>query len=124
MIHQLINGSGNRPDKDEKVKVSASDQSQFLEEQIISSDNSIEIISDGKIIDLKSIGGGGSLTRYIHVQSTPSQVWNVLHNLNTLPTTVVVDENHIEIHGQVYYLNNMNLQLIFAVPVSGWCYCL
>lgn len=60
---------------------------------------------------------------YRHVQSVPMATWMVEHNLGFYPNVTVVDSSKREVMGEVQYINQNSLQLIFSGGFSGEAYC-
>lgn len=59
---------------------------------------------------------------YVHLQSLPSNVWVVSHNLNKRPSVVVVDSAENVVVGEVLYNTNNQITLTFAGAFSGKAY--
>jgi hypothetical protein len=58
---------------------------------------------------------------YIHDQTTPSSAWVIPHSLGRKPVSVlVIDSGDNPIEGELVYVDNNNLTIIFDVaPFSG-----
>ena len=56
---------------------------------------------------------------YRFTQSTGSTIWNVNHNLNKYPNVVTRNENGKIVIGDVQYIDENNLVVIFNSPNSG-----
>lgn len=68
-------------------------------------------------------GAAGSAPQaYVHGQAIPSDIWHVVHNLGFYPNVTVVDSAGSETEGQVLYVDNNTLDIIFAVPFGGTAY--
>lgn len=59
---------------------------------------------------------------YRHVQGSASSVWNVTHNLNKRASVTVVDSGGNEVEGDVLYVNDNQIQLLFNAAFSGEAY--
>lgn len=59
---------------------------------------------------------------YTHTQDTPSATWTIQHNLNKLPAVTTVNNNNIEVKGQIQYTDTNNLTIIFSAGFSGKAY--
>jgi hypothetical protein len=59
---------------------------------------------------------------YVHTQSTPSATWTVQHNLGKLPAVTTVNNNNIEVKGQIQYTDTNNLTITFSAGFSGKAY--
>lgn len=66
-------------------------------------------------------GSGGDLN-YTHVQIAASTLWSVTHNLGKFPSVTVIDSGNTEVIGDVSYLTNNSLEILFTVPFSGTAY--
>ncbi len=67
--------------------------------------------------------GGGAGATYTHVQSLPSSVWTVAHNLGRYPSITVVDNLGGELLADVRYLDDDLAQITHSVPLIGRAYC-
>ena len=78
------------------------------------------------VVDTKietALSGSGSNDKtYRHVQGSPSSVWNVSHNLNKRPAVTVADSGGTEVEGDVLYVNDNQVQLLFNAAFSGEAY--
>lgn len=59
---------------------------------------------------------------YEHTQIIASNTWVVLHNLNKWPSVTIVDDGDNVIIGDIEYINENELLITFAHPVSGRAY--
>ncbi len=59
---------------------------------------------------------------YVHNQGTPSAIWAIEHSLGKLPSVTSVNNNNIEVKGQVQYIDNNNLTITFSAGFSGKAY--
>lgn len=66
-------------------------------------------------------GSGGDLY-FTYEQLTPSAQWDIQHNLNKRPSVSIVDSANTEVVGEIIYLDNNNVRLIFAAAFSGKVY--
>lgn len=64
-----------------------------------------------------NIAGGGS--GFSFVQSTPSAIWTINHNLGRRPIVVSEDSANDVIMGNVHYIDNNTLTITFSGAVSG-----
>lgn len=60
--------------------------------------------------------------RYRHVQSTPSALWTIVHNLGKQPSLSVVDTSGQVVIGDVTYTNLNTIVVQFSAPFSGEAY--
>lgn len=56
---------------------------------------------------------------YKHYQQTPSDIWEIEHNLYKYPTPICYDTTGKEIEGDVTNISDSKMQITFSVPVSG-----
>jgi len=61
---------------------------------------------------------------YRHVQSTPASTWTITHNLGKKCSVVIYDSTmERQVIGETHYIDDNNLQVIFASSFSGEAYC-
>ena len=61
-------------------------------------------------------------TSFIYTQNTPLNTWVVMHNLNHLPSVIIVDNSNQVVEGDIIYNNTNTLTLKFSIPFSGVAY--
>ena len=61
-------------------------------------------------------------SRYVHVQGSASNVWNINHNLNRTPSVMVVDSSGQVVFGNVIFIDNNNINVEFSAGFSGKAY--
>jgi hypothetical protein len=61
---------------------------------------------------------------YRHVQNIPNTVWAIQHNMNKFPSVTIFDSSnaHIQVYGDVEYIDVNTVQLSFSVPFGGEAY--
>lgn len=59
---------------------------------------------------------------FSYEQMIPSTEWYVEHNLKGYPSVTVVDSAGSVVYGEVYYIDENNLKVIFNVSFSGQVY--
>lgn len=59
---------------------------------------------------------------YEHTQPSASATWTITHNLNFYPNVTVLDSAGTQVEGELAYLTRNQLQIEFAVPISGTAY--
>ena len=64
----------------------------------------------------------GKDAHFTYTQVTPSNTWDVTHNLNKKPSVTVVDSADSVVIGDVQYLNNNQVRLTFVGAFSGKAY--
>ena len=57
---------------------------------------------------------------YHHVQSNPSRVWEISHNLNKYPTVIITDNDNNEYEGEVRKIDENMIIITFSQPFSGY----
>lgn len=57
---------------------------------------------------------------YHHVQSNPSRVWEISHNLNKYPTVIITDNDNNEYEGEVRKIDENMIVITFSQPFSGY----
>jgi len=77
--------------------------------------------------DSDTIAEGNERRAYIHVQDTPSTLWLIQHNFNDVNRAInifVINENGVQIVGQVDTLMSTNNLLVynFAEPLKGYAH--
>lgn len=66
-------------------------------------------------------GSGGDLN-YIHNQISSASTWNIAHNLGKRPSVTVVDTGDNIVTGDVIYVDDNNVQILFASAFTGKAY--
>lgn len=82
---------------------------------------STEVI-DPKIETAINASGITGDKTYRHVQGSASSVWNVTHNLNKRASVTVVDSGGSEVEGDILFISDNQVQLLFSAPFSGEAY--
>lgn len=59
---------------------------------------------------------------FVFSQNVASSLWEITHNLNKYPSVTVVDSGMNIVIGEVTYLNESSLQIMFTAPFSGKAY--
>lgn len=67
-------------------------------------------------------GPPGLDSHYAHVQSSPSSVWVINHELGKYPSVTVVDSSGTEVVGDVEYLSVSSVRVTFTGAFSGKAY--
>lgn len=79
-------------------------------------------VVDPKIEAALTGGGSSGDKTYRHVQGSPSSVWNVTHSLAKYVAVTVVDSGGSEVEGDVLYISDNQVQLLFSAAFSGEAY--
>ena len=61
-------------------------------------------------------------TTYIHEQLTATASWSIAHNLGKFPSVTIVDSGGSVVVGEVRYLDENTVSVVFAAPFSGRAY--
>jgi len=87
-------------------------------------------IVDGEIkynilgkIKLNELDTGIADKYYVHEQNSANNIWHVIHNLNKNPAVLTVDSSGTVVYGNVEYINNNELKILFKYPFAGKAYC-
>lgn len=62
------------------------------------------------------------ISTYTHDQGVPSATWTVVHNLEKFPSATVVDTGDTVVVGEVTYVNNNEIEILFQSAFSGKAY--
>lgn len=65
------------------------------------------------------IGGTGDDKNFVHNQNTPTDVWDIIHNLNKYPAVDVVDTGGSAVIPTIRYVDTNTIQLTFGSPTTG-----
>jgi hypothetical protein len=64
----------------------------------------------------------GTLVYYEYIQTLPSAIWEIEHNLNKFPTVTVTDSAGSVVEGDIYFVNYNKIRIEFSVAFSGKAY--
>jgi hypothetical protein len=59
---------------------------------------------------------------YVFEQTTPSNKWNIVHNLNKFPYVTIFDEYNDLVYADVKYISPNEIEINFSQPIKGKCY--
>ncbi|MCQ2010539.1 hypothetical protein NOM01_10980 [Sporolactobacillus sp. STSJ-5] len=59
---------------------------------------------------------------YEYSQLTPSDTWNITHNLGKMPSVAIVDSSGTQVIGEVQYTDLNNLTVSFSAAFAGKAY--
>jgi hypothetical protein len=65
---------------------------------------------------------GAIVTRYEHIQSSPSAEWIIEHGLGGKPSIVVVDSAGTMVIGEVTYVSDLQIRVNFTSAFAGYAY--
>ena len=60
---------------------------------------------------------------YVHNQTVPALEWTVVHNLNKMCDTTIVNDAGDEIFADVIYIDLNTIKVKFLIPLTGKVYC-
>lgn len=80
------------------------------------------ITADGEFDTPNLISSGSGDLTYNYNQGTPSDVWEITHNLKKYPSVTVVDSANTVVYGEVVYDDLNRLHIIFSSEFSGKAY--
>jgi hypothetical protein len=60
--------------------------------------------------------------RHIHTQASPSTTWTIDHTLGGKPSVTVVDSANTAVIGEVQYVSDQQVAVLFTAPFSGYAY--
>jgi hypothetical protein len=91
----------------------------------VASDCLLKIGTDSLRLDTleKRMDGFKSDAFHKHMQNTASNEWHIVHNLRKYPSVTVEDSGGTIIEGDVVYMNENALRIVFSLAFCGWCYC-
>lgn len=89
-----------------------------------STQNIIEVNAGGCItrINVNPLITVATSSKYEHVQSLASSIWVITHNLGFVPNVFSINEDGIEIVGEVDPVNTNTIRILFSDPVAGIAY--
>lgn len=56
---------------------------------------------------------------YTHIQSISLSTWNITHTLDKYTSVTIYDENDNIIEGEIKYISNNQLQILFNNSLTG-----
>lgn len=62
------------------------------------------------------------ISTYTHDQGIPSATWTVVHNLEKHPSATVVDTGGTVVAGEITYVSNNEIEILFQAAFSGKAY--
>lgn len=69
-----------------------------------------------------TISSGLEDKNFVFVQGVPSTTWTIQHNLNKFPSVTSVNNNDVQMFGEVTYIDENNLTINFSAGFSGKAY--
>jgi hypothetical protein len=88
------------------------------------SDNIIEVNSGGCItrININPVINYNQNSSYIHNQSVPSMVWDIVHNMGIVPNVFTEDSFGTDLSGIITVIDGNHITISFNSPQSGKAY--
>lgn len=71
--------------------------------------------------NIRGPAGSGAST-YVHEQIAPATIWDITHNLGRYPDVTIVDSAGMVVFGDVQYLSENAICVIFTAAFSGKAY--
>ena len=62
------------------------------------------------------------ISTYTHDQGIPSATWTVVHNLDKHPSATVVDTGGTVVAGEITYISNNEIEILFQAAFGGKAY--
>jgi len=62
-------------------------------------------------------------TLFVYVQSEPSKIWYINHNLNTYPDITIISDGKEVIYANIQYVDYNNAIVTFNEAITGSAYC-
>jgi|TARA_R110000744_G_scaffold152260_2_gene266246 hypothetical protein len=62
------------------------------------------------------------ISTYTHDQGIPSATWTVVHNLGKYPAVSVVDTGGTVVVGEITYISNNEIEILFQAAFGGKAY--
>ena len=56
---------------------------------------------------------------YVYEQLNPTNSWTINHGLNKRPSITIIDLNDNVVYGDIQYINDNQVTLIFSKPFTG-----
>lgn len=69
-----------------------------------------------------TISSGLEDKNFVFEQGVPSATWTIQHNLNKKPSVTSVNNNDVQMYGEVTYVDDNNLIINFSAGFSGKAY--
>ena len=66
--------------------------------------------------------GGGNTRRFVFTQGQASSTWTINHTLGGKPSVTVVDSANTVVFGEVQYVSNSQVVVVFSAPFSGFAF--
>jgi hypothetical protein len=79
-------------------------------------------VQDALIELSQQITAGTGDAHYVHNQGSPSATWTIVHNLGKRPSVTVVDSGDTEVEGDIHYVDNNTVTVLFSSGFSGKAY--
>jgi hypothetical protein len=68
------------------------------------------------------IDPGAGDKNFVFTQAVAASVWDVQHDLDKYPSVSIVNDNNMQVFGEVEYIDTNNLTITFAAAFSGKAY--
>jgi len=100
--------------------------SQTIPNQVIVQEERIDVSVDDEaqnLITLTTLSSQFVLTnRFIFTQAQAASTWTINHTLGGKPSVTVVDSANTVVFGEVQYVGNSQVVVVFSAPFSGFAF--
>lgn len=74
------------------------------------------------LVTVRSSSGAANTRRFIFTQAQAASTWTINHTLGGKPAVVVVDSANTVVFGEVQYVGNSQVVVVFSAPFSGFAF--
>jgi hypothetical protein len=74
------------------------------------------------LVTVRANSSSGNTRRYEHTQGTASATWTITHTLGGKPSVTIVDSADTHVFGEVQYVSDTQVAVIFSTAFSGKAY--
>jgi len=93
---------------------------------IINEDSANQVIvnqdAPNQVVVRLSAPASSNTRRYVHIQEQASSTWTIAHTLGGRPSVTVVDSAGTVVYGEVQYLSDTQVSVLFSAGFSGYAY--
>lgn len=112
------------PDNQDLLEIFVSNNQGTLARHVINKseiETMIEVFVSAAVSDFKQelVEEPLDSKQYTHIQLVPSQVWNITHNLNTIPSVTVIDSSGQQVVGDIIHNSAHSTTIMFSAVFSG-----
>jgi hypothetical protein len=100
--------------------------SQTIPNQVIVQEQRIDVNVDDEaqnLIMLTTLSSQFVLTnRFTFTQAQAASTWTINHTLGGKPSVTIVDSANTVVYGEVQYVSNSQVVVVFSAPFSGFAF--